>query len=88
MAESTGNLPPKESVDPDRLRASMSRLMNIYSDISETAATPGQTRCPYKDAKSRCTAKFPCRNQYFKVVGEKAICTGSDEIDYRSAWET
>ncbi len=66
----------------------MSRLMDIYSDIAETAATPGQTRCPYKDAKSRCTAKFPCRNQFFKVVGERAICTGSDEIDYRSAWET
>jgi hypothetical protein len=88
MAESTDNVPPKKSVDPDRLRASTSRLMDIYSDISETAATPGQTRCPYKDAKSRCTAKFPCRNQFFKVVGEKAICTGSDEIDYRSAWET
>jgi hypothetical protein len=88
MAESTDNLPPKKSVNPDRLRASMSRLMDIYSDISETATTPGQTRCPYKDAKSRCTAKFPCRNQFFKVVGEKAICTGSDEIDYRSAWET
>lgn len=88
MAESTDHFTPKKSVDSDRLRASMSRLMNIYSDISETAATPGQTRCPYKDAKSRCTAKFPCRNQFFKVVGEKAICTGSDEIDYRSAWET
>ena len=88
MAESTDNVPPKKSVDPDRLRASTSRLMDIYSDISETAATPGQTRCPYKDAKSRCTAKFPCRNQFFKVAGEKAICTGSDEIDYRSAWET
>ncbi len=87
MAESTDSNPAKKSADPDRLRASMSRLMDIYSDISETAATPGQTRCPYKDAKSRCTAKFPCRNQYFKVVGEKAICTGSDEIDYRSAWE-
>ena len=88
MAESTDNVPPKKSVDPDRLRASTSRLMDIYSDISETAAIPGQTRCPYKDAKSRCTAKFPCRNQFFKIVGEKAICTGSDEIDYRSAWET
>ncbi len=88
MAESTDNVPPKKSVDPDRLRASTSRLMDIYSDISETAAIPGQTRCPYKDAKSRCTAKFPCRNQFFKVVGENAICTGSDEIDYRSAWET
>jgi len=99
MADSPDNLPPDnqsskdnnapaKKVDPDRLRESMSRLMDIYSDISNTAATPGQTRCPYKDAKSRCTAKFPCRNQFFKVVGEKAICTGSDDIDYRSAWES
>ena len=78
MAESSNNPPTKKSVDSNRLRTSMSRLMDIYSDISETAATPGQTRCPYKDAKSRCTAKFPCRNQFFKVVGEKAICTGSE----------
>lgn len=91
MAESSDNLPPDNSgnpVDPDRLKASMSRLMGIYSDISDTAATQGIGRCPYKDAKARCTAKFPCRNQFFKVVGEKAICTGSDDIDYRSAWET
>ncbi|MBT3941691.1 MAG: hypothetical protein HOC77_00590 [Chloroflexi bacterium] len=91
MAESSETLPPDDStnpVDPDRLKASMSRLMGIYSDISDTAATRGIGRCPYKDAKSRCTAKFPCRNQFYKVVGEKAICTGSDDIDYRSAWET
>ncbi len=66
----------------------MSRLMDIYAGISETAAAPGQNRCPYKDARARCTAKFPCRNQYYKVVGEKAICTGSDDLDYRLAWET
>ncbi len=80
--------PPADGIDPERLQASMSRLMDIYSDISRTAAAPGQARCPYKDAKSRCTAKFPCRNQFFKVGGEKAICTGSDHIDYWSAWET
>lgn len=80
--------PPEIPVNPDRLQESMARLMDIYTDISKTAAAPGQTRCPYKDAKARCTAKFPCRNQFFKVAGEKAICTGSDDIDYRLAWET
>ena len=88
MAESSNNPTPGNRADPDRLRASMSRLMDIYAGISETAAAPGQTRCPYKDARARCTAKFPCRNQYYKVVGEKAICTGSDDLDYRTAWET
>ena len=91
MPESSDNGPSNDftkPVDTDRLKSSMSRLMDIYSDISDTAATMGGGRCPYKDAKARCTAKFPCRNQFFKVLGEKAICTGSDHIDYRSAWET
>ncbi len=87
MAETSDNSPPADRADADRLRASMSRLMDIYADISRTAAAPGQTRCPYKDARARCTAKFPCRNQYYKIVGEKAICTGSDDLDYRLAWE-
>ena len=88
MAEPSSNPLPGSRADADRLRASMSRLMDIYAGISETAAAPGQTRCPYKDARARCTARFPCRNQFYKVVGEKAICTGSDDLDYRLAWET
>ena len=88
MVDTSENRLPGDRVDADRLKGSMSRLMDIYADISDTAAISGQTRCPYKDAKSRCTAKFPCRNQFYKVPGEKAICTGSDHLDYRLAWET
>ena len=46
-------------------------------------------RCPYKDARSRCTAKFGCRNQHFtKNPLEPPICTAKDgDLDYRSAWD-
>ena len=73
--------------DVEKYRASMDRLFQIYNDISGKADEVIQSRCPYKDAKSRCTARFECRNQFFtKNPTEKPVCAGSDHIDYRSAW--
>jgi hypothetical protein len=75
-------------VDKERLKASMSRLYEIYRDIAETANEVSRWRCPYKDAQDRCTAQFKCRNQFFTgTPGEPAICTGSDKLNYRAAWE-
>ena len=75
--------------DPASARASMRRLMDIYREISQVADELSVRRCPYKDAKARCTAKFDCRNQHFNPdrPGERAVCTGSDLLDYRKAWE-
>ena len=80
--------PAGHPVDLERMRASFARLMDIYRDISGTADKVATGRCPYKDSRSRCTAKFECRNQYFVPgkPGELAICTGSDKLDYRKAW--
>ena len=65
----------------------MDRLFKIYSEISDKADEVMQSRCPYKDARSRCTARFECRNQFFtKDPTKKPVCAGSDRIDYRSAW--
>ncbi len=65
----------------------MERLFDIYSGISEKADQVMRGRCPYKDARSRCTAQFDCRNQFFtKNPLDKPVCAGSDRIDYRSAW--
>ena len=76
------------AVDADRFRASMERLSAIYRDIAVKAEEVTRTRCPYKDAKSRCTAKFGCRHQYFtKDPAAPPVCTGSDKLDYRDAWE-
>ncbi|MDA1347970.1 MAG: hypothetical protein O3A47_03770 [Chloroflexi bacterium] len=77
-----------QKIDVQRYRASMSRLHEIFTGISETVNEVSTWRCPYKDATDRCTAKFGCRNQLrTNVVGELPICTGSDKLDYRSAWE-
>ncbi|MBM3959822.1 MAG: hypothetical protein FJ314_08675 [SAR202 cluster bacterium] len=75
--------------DPERARASIARLMEIYRGISETADEVSTRRCPYKNAQARCTAQFKCRNQYFtRVPADLPICTGSDKLDYSRAWES
>lgn len=76
-------------LDADKARASLDRLFDIYKDIASTADEVMLTRCPYKDAASRCTAKFGCRNQFF-TSDPTALpaCSGSDQIDYREAWDT
>ena len=76
-------------LDPARARASIRRLMDIYRGMSQVADEMSLKRCPYKDASARCTAKFDCRNQYFipNRPDERAVCTGSDLLDYRKAWE-
>ena len=72
----------------ERLQASLQRLYDIYVDIAQTADRVSRRRCPYKDVAGRCTARFGCRNQSRSVpAGELPICTGSDKLDYRSAWE-
>ena len=77
-----------QQIDKERYRASIARLHEIFSGISETVGQVSTWRCPYKNAQDRCTAGFGCRNQlHTHVAGEFPICTGSDNLDYRSAWE-
>jgi hypothetical protein len=76
------------SVDKERYQASLARLYDIFSDISDNVTRVSQTRCPYKNVEDRCTAGFGCRNQDRSVpAGELYICAGSDNLDYRGAWE-
>ncbi len=79
----------KAGLDTDRVHKSLDRLYGIYQDIAAKADEIMQTSCPYKNAQSLCTAKFGCRNQFF-TSDPTALsgCTGSDQIDYRCAWET
>lgn len=79
---------PLPAADQARLRETMGRLYEIYRGISEKAGQVIATRCPYKNAQSRCTANFGCRNQFMtKVRGDLPVCAGSDKLDYRSAWD-
>ena len=78
----------ERGVDRERYQASMERLHAIFTDISCTVNEVSTWRCPYKNVQDRCTARFGCRNQLCtNIAGELPICTGSDKLDYRSAWE-
>ena len=80
-----GNIRP---ADKAKLKASMDRLWEIYRQIGETANLVSKWRCPYKDARDRCTARFGCRNQSRRAGSEGLpLCTGSDDLNYRDAWE-
>ncbi len=89
MGEGQGEGDPP-SLDVDAARASMNRMANIFADIAKHAEESTQGRCPYKNAKSHCTAKFGCDNQHFtKNPLDPPICTARDgDLNYRSAWHT
>ena len=74
-------------VDKERLKASLDRLFDIYREIGEVANQVSTWRCPYKDRNDRCTAKFGCRHQARDTADELPLCTGSDKLNYRDAWE-
>ena len=77
-----------QPVDKKRYQASVARLAGIFQGINDTTSEVSTWRCPYKNVQDRCTANFGCRNQDRKVPeGERFICTSSDNLDYRSAWE-
>jgi hypothetical protein len=81
-------MPRQDGVDRQGLKASLSRLWDIYKDMSDVASEVSTWRCPYKDRLDRCTAGFGCRNQLrTDILGELPMCTGSDSLDYRGAWE-
>ena len=77
-----------QPIDKKQYEASMARLYDIFKDVSGTATEVSTWRCPYKNAKNRCTANFGCRNQLRTVPKDELfICTASDKLDYRDAWE-
>ena len=87
--ERSRSVSSSDGIDKKKFQQSMFRLGNIFKDIATKADESMNERCPYKDSKSMCNAKFGCRNQYFRSDPVSLpICTGSDSLDYRSAWES
>ena len=87
MPANSGDHQPE--FDRDKYAASLRRLDGIFRDISKSVSEISRSRCPYKNAQDRCTARFGCRNQDVKVaLGELYVCLGSDNLDYRDAWES
>ena len=88
-AEHAADIARAAEVDPEAARQSMSRLQSIFRDIAVTADKSFKQRCPYKNAQTRCTARFGCSYQHFTTNPTALpVCTGSDKLDYRSAWES
>ena len=74
--------------DSKLYQASLARLTEIFRDMSETVDKVSTWRCPYKSVRNHCTAAFGCRNQVRSVPkGEPYLCVGSDNLDYRNAWD-
>ena len=52
----------QNSLDKDKAIKSLDKLFDIFKEISFNADEIFKSRCPYKNAKARCTAKFECKN--------------------------
>jgi hypothetical protein len=76
------------SLDPTAVQARLDRLSGILTEMMATVAEVSTHRCPYRNRRDRCTAKFGCRNQRPPVdsAGFRG-CGGDERLDYRSAWE-
>ena len=67
----------------------LDRLTEIFGDIVSHADEQATHRCPYRDARDRCTAAFSCGNQIPAAEkGEPATCGHDGTFDYSLAWET
>ena len=67
----------------------LDRLTEIFSDIVSHADEQAAQRCPYRDARDRCTAAFSCGNQIEAgAEGAPATCGHDGNFDYSLAWET
>ena len=67
----------------------LDRLTEIFADIVSHADEQASHRCPYRDARDRCTAAFSCGNQIAAVEkNEPATCGHDGTFDYSLAWET
>ena len=66
----------------------LDRLTEIFSDIVSHADAQATHRCPYRDARDRCTAAFSCGNQIAAAKqDEPATCGHDGTFDYSLAWE-
>ena len=75
-------------IDKARYAASLDSLYDIFTGISSRVNDISAKRCPYKNVEDRCTANFGCRNQDRKdQANDLYKCIGSDNLDYRTAWD-
>ncbi|MSR83749.1 MAG: hypothetical protein EXS58_12640 [Candidatus Latescibacteria bacterium] len=77
-------------IDPEAFKERLERISELFAGMVVHADEQAKQRCPYKDRRDQCTAKFDCRNQRpGSQPGNLQLCAAQDDqLDYRSAWET
>jgi len=77
-----------EGIDRDAVEQRRARLTRIFADIVEHSQVQCLSRCPYRDRRDLCTARFGCRNQGpLDSEHSLPICQCDGKLDYRGAWE-
>jgi hypothetical protein len=79
--------PKRRRPTQEEFRERLDKISSIFSDMVQHADTVSQTRCPYKNRFSQCTAKFGCRHQERSQDSDVIGCNSDDKLDYRTAWE-
>ncbi|HTM47297.1 MAG TPA: hypothetical protein VL285_01355 [Bryobacteraceae bacterium] len=77
-----------QKIDPAEYRKRLDQLSEILTGIAVHAGELSKGRCPYKNKRDECTARFGCRNKRAALSGGLPICAGDDKLDYRGAWES
>ena len=77
-----------ERIDREAVEQRRGRLTRIFADMVEHAQVQCLVRCPYRDRRDLCTARFGCRNQGpVDEVAGLPLCECDGKLDYRGAWE-
>ncbi len=74
-------------IDKVEYEKRLNKITAIFEELVVHADEQATYRCPYKNRKNHCTAKFGCRNQRRIAEGTGLLCVGDDKLDYRHAWE-
>ena len=79
-----------QRIDPEAFKQRLDRISEIFAGMVNHADEQAKHRCPYKDRRDQCTAKFGCRNQRppSEPEGLKGCAAQDGQLDYRTAWET
>jgi len=77
-----------ERINSEAVERRRARLTRIFAEIIDHAQVQCLSRCPYRDRRDLCTARFGCRNQGpADPVHALHVCQCDGELDFRSAWE-
>jgi hypothetical protein len=82
----TAPIDEKSPIDEKRLaealRAALSEMGDVFSDLVATAESKSCLRCPYMSVERECTAEFACINQVLSEKRARPLCSGQHKINF------